>query len=239
MQNSRNTVATWSACATFCLPSTTSCWLNKPALKDHGLEYNPRQSGLAPRAKPSEHASKISFSLLFNEIEQIGACRLTHCRERCLPGGFCVGQVAYHGSQVRPSNFVLLLRQLRSLAAEIGLLRIELVHGVPVKDALRTNVAVGAADFIDGCADARAVLQAGNEILNALKHVIAGSGKQLRTGQVGLKFEVIAQGNAVDPQVSLVGHAGWRAGGEDVWRGLGRGSREDVVALVGKVRQAD
>jgi hypothetical protein len=63
--------------------------------------------------------------------------------------------------------------------------------------------------------------------------------KQVGTGQVDLQAELIAQGNAVRAAVALVGDAGSGIGVQHVGRGLVCGSGEDIVALIGKVRQAE
>ena len=91
---------------------------------------------------------------------------------------------------------VLLLRELGDLAAQEGLLRIQLVDGVAVEDPLHINVAVGIADFGDRSINAGVpLLQAGNQILNRLKDVVARARKQLGTGQIGLHGEVVADGD--------------------------------------------
>ena len=87
------------------------------------------------------------------------------------------GQVGDHSGEIGSPFGVLLLCQLRGFGTEISLLRVELVEGVAVKHALLIDSVGSIADFGDSCADGGAVLQAGNQILDALEHIRARGGE--------------------------------------------------------------
>ena len=83
-----------------------------------------------------------------------------------------------------PPIAVCCCSQLRGLAVQKRLLGIQLVDRVAVKDPLRIDVLLGAADFADCSVDARPALQAGDEILHSLEDVGARAGKQLDPGRL-------------------------------------------------------
>jgi len=139
-----------------------------------------------------------------------------------LQGSLRSGQIADHVGQIRSSFGILLLRQLCGFGAQVSLLRGELVQCVAVKHALRRDIVVGGPDLGHRRIDARAALQAGDQVLNTLEHIGAWSGKQLRAGQVGLQAELTAQGYAVYPSISLIRDPGWRTGIQHIGSGLVR-----------------
>lgn len=94
---------------------------------------------------------------LLQILKQIRAFRLGDRFERCLEGSLGSGQITDHGGQVRLPDDALLLRQVRAIAAEVGLLRGELVQGIAVKRDLRIDIARSSSDFRYGCPDGGSV----------------------------------------------------------------------------------
>src|SRR5579871_4621381 len=80
---------------------------------------------------------------LLDVIKQIVLLSLANGLKCGLAGSLRIHQVTEDLGKVGPANAVLLLSQLCGFAVEVSLLRIQLVDGIAVKDALRVEVLVG------------------------------------------------------------------------------------------------
>src|SRR5581483_8755067 len=132
-----------------------------------------------------------------------------------------------------------LLRQLRSLVIQKSLLRIELVDGVSVEDALRADLIVGLTHIVDGCVDIVSGLKVVNEVLNRLKHVGSIARKKLGTGHIAFYRQVIPDRSRIRHGVSYITHSGGASGVNDIRGSTGGCSSEDIAALVGEIREMD
>ena len=231
------------------LPSIQGALLRERARLEHErARVDPLGNGSTVRARRSDRlcdersAAKLcpcQSTKLLDVIEQVGLLGLGHRFKRGLPRGLSTLQIADHLRQIGAADGLLLLRQLRSLTVQKGLLGIELIHGIAVENALRVDVLVRAADFVDGGVDVGAGLQAGNEVLHRLEHVASRARKQLRSRQIRLQGKVAADRDRIRGGIPRIVHARGAGRVEDIGRGLRRRAGENVAALIREVRQAD